>query len=164
MLENPKKNIRKEACWTISNITAGMMMIDVGAVECRLIIECDCWYDTDVDAVEWRWMIDCDCWCDTNDDCDGGDDYWDDDDYIIIMIMVVMMMNAVGSDEYDDDMICRCLASFPLPLRQFMCYRNCWTDPSGDQCVRLPENYSCMFWSLLLSSPSWSSSSSWSSL
>ena len=45
------------------------------------------------------------------------------------MIMVVMMMNAVGSDEYDDDndddMICRCLASFPLPLRQFMCYRNC---------------------------------------
>jgi len=144
MLENPKKNIRKEACWTISNITAGMMMIDVGAVECR-------------------WIIECDCWCDTNDDCDGGDDYWDDDDYII-MIMVVMMMNAVGSDEYDDDMICRCLASFPLPLRQFMCYRNCWTDPSGDQCVRLPENYSCMFWLLLLSSPSWSSASSWSSL
>ena len=105
------------------------MMIDVGAVECR-------------------WMIDCDCWCDTSDDCDGGDDYWDDD--YIIMIMVVMMMNAVGSDEYDD-MICRCLASFPLPLRQFMCYSNCWTDPSGDQCVRLPENYSCMFWSLLLS-------------
>jgi hypothetical protein len=27
MLENPKKNIRKEACWTISNITAGMMMM-----------------------------------------------------------------------------------------------------------------------------------------
>jgi hypothetical protein len=39
-----------------------------------MIINCDCWFDTnddeddDIGAVEWIWVIDCDCWFDTNDD------------------------------------------------------------------------------------------------
>ena len=66
---------------------------DIGAVECRWVIECDCWCDTDVDddydsdddddlgAVECRWMRECDCWYDTDVihvvyDCD---DYHDHD-------------------------------------------------------------------------------------
>jgi hypothetical protein len=65
-------------------------------------------------------------------------------------MMVVMMIMDYG----DGDDICRCFPSLSLLLRQFMWYRHCWTDPSGDQCVRLPENYSCMIWSLLSSSPS----------
>jgi len=47
---------------------------DLGALECRWVIGCDCWYDTDnyndddnydLCAVECRWVIGCDCWYDT---------------------------------------------------------------------------------------------------
>ena len=41
---------------------------NIGAFECRWVIECDCWCDTDNDdddddicAVECRWVIECDC-------------------------------------------------------------------------------------------------------
>ena len=48
---------------------------DLGALECRWVIGCDCWYDTDDDydyddkdnlcAVKCRWLIGGDCWYDT---------------------------------------------------------------------------------------------------
>lgn len=45
---------------------------NVGAVECRWVIECNWWCDTDDDddnvgAVECNWVIECDWWCDTDD-------------------------------------------------------------------------------------------------
>jgi len=46
---------------------------DIGALECRWGIGCDCWYDADYNeddkndlgAVEFRWRIGCDSWYDT---------------------------------------------------------------------------------------------------
>ena len=39
MLDNAKKNIRKEACWTISNITAGTSeQVQCSAVQCSCCV------------------------------------------------------------------------------------------------------------------------------
>ena len=47
------------------------MMIDyIGAIECRWVIECDCWYDTDDDDYDDNY----------DDDDDDEDDNFDDDD------------------------------------------------------------------------------------
>ena len=49
-------------------------MIKIGAVECKWVIECDCWYDTDDDDVD----NDC-CVIDYDDDDDDDHDFVYDD-------------------------------------------------------------------------------------